>query len=598
MGVPGFFAWILKNYKKHILKSKPDQKPDWLFVDANCLFHPECFKILAANVDLQDGTELETKMFNRITEYLDYIEGLVGPTEGMFIAVDGVAPRAKLSQQRGRRYRSISDNIIKNKLKQKYGIKYNDTWSNTTITPGTTFMERLHTHLLTHYQSLNSPIKYLYSSYHTPGEGEHKILQYIRTTNYHKVNVIYGLDADLIFLALSLQIPSVYLLREETHLSKIPSSQDPTVMEPFVFVSIDETRRAYNDQITSLLNNNYMVSLVQRPHPSSHPSSHSHPITINIDYSVDFIFVCFLLGNDFISHFPSIQIHKGGLDEIISAYIECIFALGGPQNIGNQLLISFEKGKAKINGPFLLKLFQILGSREERFFCEILPKYDEYKANKKCFATTEYEKALWELENMKSVVINDPIKLGTGLIQEWKFRYYEHHFGGSEHQKDLIQNLAHSYLESIMWVTKYYFERCPDWSWEYPYSHAPFVSDVAAYLESIDINDISFGKSGPLSIQTQLLLVLPPACSPELATSYRSLVLSPNSPIIDMYPKKIKLNMLGKDLWWQCTPLLPPIDIERIDDAIKHLKLTVDERKRNKIEGIYTFMPRQKVVFR
>src|SRR5204862_360440 len=83
--------------------------------------------------------------------------------------------------------------------------------------------------------------------------------------------------------------------------------------------------------------------------------------------------------------------------------------------------------------------------------------------------------------------------LGKGHISEWKFRYYEHHYGAIEHQQELVGNMSYLYLESVMWVAKYYFEKCPDWSWEYVYTHAPFISDVVNYMESakeFNINDI------------------------------------------------------------------------------------------------------------
>ena len=46
--------------------------------------------------------------------------------------------------------------------------------------------------------------KIIISASDQPGEGEHKLFQHIRNNNFHKdeTTIIYGLDADLIMLAL------------------------------------------------------------------------------------------------------------------------------------------------------------------------------------------------------------------------------------------------------------------------------------------------------------------------------------------------------------------------------------------------------------
>ncbi len=115
MGLPGFFAWILKRYIKSILKTELKKRPKYLYIDANCLFHPECFKVLEGFPN-DNLTDLKEKMFKRIVKFLDFIESYVNPTCMMFIAVDGTAPLAKIVQQRKRRYKSELDNNMKNEF--------------------------------------------------------------------------------------------------------------------------------------------------------------------------------------------------------------------------------------------------------------------------------------------------------------------------------------------------------------------------------------------------------------------------------------------------------------------------------------------------
>lgn len=587
MGVPGFFAWILKNFKNKILKSNLQIPPKYLYIDANCLFHPECFKILEYFMDETNPDKLENNMFERIVNYLDYIESFVNPSEMMYISVDGTAPLAKIGQQRKRRYKSVDDIRIKNEIKIKYNKKYNNCWNNTVITPGTEFMEKLHIYLLNHYKNKNKnnknnksikSIKYIYSSYHTVGEGEHKILQHIKHNTLFDDNiVIYGLDADLIFLSLASNRNNIYLLRESDQFGMKKKQNDlfdpiKDVAQDLIFVSIIETKYAYNEQLWHIINSRSDIVI---------------KLSRTTDFSNDLIFICFLLGNDFLPHFLSIDIHNNGLDTIINCYIECLEYIDYKAK-KVQLLISRKNNNIIINNELFVLLLEKLAHQEDKYFREDLPRHIYYISKKKCFTSSDYERELWELENLKNIHIKDPIKLGWGESADWKFRYYEYHFHTIEHQQEFIEKLVDMYLQGIVWVTKYYFEECTDWQWQYPYDTSPFISDIVKFLKNKNINEYTFKHNKPIKIMNQLISVLPPSysCTILLPITFRSLVLNNNiciSPIIDLFPKKFKIEMLYKNLYWQCYPKLPYLDIDRITDATKDKKLNDQELIRSKI---------------
>ena len=110
MGVPGFFLWLWKKYKKdnfvfskNSINDKPDinkvliekiNSIDYLLIDANCLIHPMCFKILAENPDFTNQNSLENKMIERVLEYIDTLINYVDPKKGIYLAIDGVATGA------------------------------------------------------------------------------------------------------------------------------------------------------------------------------------------------------------------------------------------------------------------------------------------------------------------------------------------------------------------------------------------------------------------------------------------------------------------------------------------------------------------------
>lgn len=578
MGVPGFFSWLTKQYKENkLIIDQLPKKPNTLYIDANCLFHPQCFIILDGMSNENDRNILENKMMQRILNYIDYLIGYVDPQELVYIAVDGVAPLAKINQQRKRRYRSIQDNDIKNDIKKKHNLKVNNNWNNTVITPGTEFMEKLHIELSNHLKK--KKIKIIYSSYHSFGEGEHKILQHIknRKTSKKQSFVIYGLDADLFFLSMASQINNIYLLREDSQLNGVNRSVKELydlvedIAEDLKYVSIDVTKECYNDQIKNILK----TKMDQRNMPEIDFS--------NNDFCNDFIFLCYLLGNDFLPHFPSIDIKKYGLDIILDCYTDIY--IDYEENI-----IKVQNNNVDINNYIFIQLIKKISDYEYNFFTKILPGINRRKDNKTCLLTDPYSKEVWELENMKNMIIDDPVKLGIGIEQEWKFRYYEHYFHTNEYQDETINEVCKCYLEGLKWVTLYYFQKCPDWRWQYVYNHAPFLSDMYRYInKNVDLNKIEFNNNEPINCCTQLLCVLPPSCNNILPKEYRNLINTIQSPIIDMFPEKIELDMLNKDAYWQCIPLLPTLDIDRILDATKSIKLSGEDKNRNKVLKEITF---------
>ncbi len=575
MGVPGFFSWLLKNYNtNNLILEKLQSRPDILYIDSNCLFHPQCFKVLENMSNEKDTTIIENNMMNRIIKYIDYLILYVNPLKLVYVSVDGVAPMAKINQQRKRRFRSIDDLHMKNDIKRKYNIPVNNEWSNIVITPGTEFMEILHKKLIDHFQK-NQKVNIIYSSYHTPGEGEHKILQYIKKiNNLSNTHVIYGLDADLFFLSMASQMNNIYLLRESSQFSIQKVEGDDTIDESLSYVSIDNVKECYDEQIKTILirKNDSDLNITNIKH----------------NFCNDFIFLCYLLGNDFLPHLPSVDIKKYGLDILLDCYTDLYLKY-------KKLIINIRKDDVDIDDDMFFELINMIGKLEKKYFTQIVPEFKEKLKYRKCQTNDKYMKELWEIDNMKNIIINDNIKLGNGGENYWKHRYYEHYFHTNEYQHNFVNEMCYCYLEGLKWVTNYYFKKCIDWRWQYYYSHAPFVSDIANYMakpnlykKRFSFKDINFEKTEPLTPCIQLLAVLPPSCNEVLPKSYRSLVTD-ISPIIDMFPNHVSLDTINKDFYWQCIPMIPIIDVNRLISSTDKLKLSSDEKKRNKELSDYKF---------
>ena len=155
---------------------------------------------------------------------------MIEPGKTVIIAFDGVAPVAKLEQQRSRRYKSWYQNIMSRSIFNKSDP---DPWNTAAITPGTIFMSELNKMVFQHFENEKSSLKVIVTGSNQPGEGEHKLFDYIRVNpekHRSETTVIYGLDADLIMLSINhLPIcPNIYLFRETPHfIQTINSDLEP-----------------------------------------------------------------------------------------------------------------------------------------------------------------------------------------------------------------------------------------------------------------------------------------------------------------------------------------------------------------------------------
>tara|TARA_E500000178_G_scaffold347180_1_gene400023 strand:- start:608 stop:2356 length:1749 start_codon:yes stop_codon:yes gene_type:complete len=581
MGVPGFFLWLWKRYKNTNFvfnKFKLNDQDllenvnniDYLLIDANCLIHPECFKVLAENPNFKNQSSLENKMFEATLKYIDKLIDYVDPKKGVYLAIDGVAPMAKVKQQRYRRFKSVHDKILFDNIRRKHEKDVFKSWNNSAITPGTKFMERLHHKILEWAKNKNRKI--IYSSCKTPSEGEHKLLQFIRDNNNKGLKhsyVMYGLDADLIFLCLSTNCQDMFLLREASHLdNKIKSNE-------LNYVSLDVMRSSIIDTVEDIAqgeDKDKELTLINKKYSNN---------IIN-----DFVFMCYLLGNDFLPHLPALDIYANGLDILLEKYVELLSNYNY-----NKFLIERKKSSININNKMFVEFMSYLSSEESETLKNSFTNKRKYH---KCSSTDPFDIEMHRIDNVYFKV-NDPIELGSDESELWKNRYYKHHFNLNDDEVDkYVEKLVFEYLQGLKWVTNYYFDKCSSWTWYYPYDYPPFLEDITNYLEKnkkFNFNNLKFDLGSPLKPFNQLMLVLPPQSSNLMPNVLKLVVDNPKSSIAHFYPTQIHQDFIGKHKYWMAQPLLPSIDLKLVKKTyLKHEKKIPDsELKRNYRLDIFEF---------
>lgn len=231
-GIPKLFRWLVDLYPI-VLESVNDgfqtdsMRVDNFYLDMNGIIHTCTHsnndKLIVLN---------EREMFQRIFAYTDRLYKLVKPGRLMFLAVDGVAPRAKMNQQRSRRFRAAKEQeaLLADYVAREGKLPDEKSFDSNCITPGTEFMFRLGIAFRRWiaYKMETDPFwqtgaEVVFSGPDVPGEGEHKVMDMIRKEQNEVEafregkmrNCMYGLDADLIMLTLVSHEPHFVLLREK-----------------------------------------------------------------------------------------------------------------------------------------------------------------------------------------------------------------------------------------------------------------------------------------------------------------------------------------------------------------------------------------------
>lgn len=592
MGVPSYFYWLYRHFKEDILSTESPNKPTHHFyLDFNAGIHP------AARAKPNNSID---NMYIDVLRYLEYLIDYVKPTELVYIAIDGVAPAGKMHQQRMRRFKSVKETREIDKLKQKYGEKIKKSKDFNMISPATEFMSGLSRKIINfiknHKNGKYKHIKIIFSDSSVPGEGEHKILSHIRGCERNKNCVIYGLDSDLIFLALSTNRDNVNLIREDNFLQnnhldlsvdKFPilnyfiieelKRQILYIMNPYMSLSKLDGLMIF-DSRSKNKNKFDKVSVAEDLKIDNHMKSIKFYQTKDEDERLirDYIFISYLLGNDFLPSLESVKIRENGIEQSLRSYKTVI---------RRQHKYLVKANGSGINLDFLLDYLQVLAKNERNSL-----KYQKVGRDRRIKKYREQDPPKTYLEALdvreKINQNSDPINaFGEG----WENRYYKYFFRiEKDHSmKSEIDHVCYQYFKTLIWNNCYYFKECPDWTWFYHYNATPLLRDLVRYVveKGEDINQITFGQTGPTKPFYQLLTILPPQSAELLPKPFHYLMKDSKSPIIQFYPTDFETECYGKKYLWECHPKIPMIHASDLEPFAKHFEaqLSSDEKQRNQI---------------
>ncbi|KAK9879471.1 hypothetical protein WA026_006540 [Henosepilachna vigintioctopunctata] len=599
MGVPKFFRYISERYPclSELVREYEVPEFDNLYLDMNGIIH-NCSHPDDGNIHFRISEE---KVFSDIFHYIEVLFQMIKPLKVFFMAVDGVAPRAKMNQQRGRRFRSIKDSrkLEADAINKGEKLPSDPRFDSNCITPGTEFMARLHEQLKyfvvkkVSQDPLWRRCQIILSGHETPGEGEHKIMDFIRYKRSqpgydpNTRHCLYGLDADLIMLGLCTHDPHFSLLREEVKFGRKSTKHNPVPEEVRFFLLHLSLMREYLELEFSILKETL------------------RDFKFDIEKIIDdWVLMGFLVGNDFIPNLPNLHIVNGALPIVYKIYMNILPELGGYINEGG--ILNLERFEV-----FMKKLSELDIQNFEEIRENLL--YMEAKTGRKIqpFAKRRAADRLiksWKQEHQEDFVIEDfsesskgPRDSGLSALiaatdneylcdddssddsdefENYKRSYYMNKLEYDKVTPKVMKSQAEGYVRAIQWNLHYYYNGVCSWSWYYPHHYAPYISDIKNFQ---DLNlEYDYGK--PFLPYEQLLAVLPSGSKELLPKCYQNLMTDENSPIKKFYPENFDTDLNGKRQEWEAVVLVPFIDEKKLLETMKIYSndLSPDEMERNK----------------
>jgi 5'-3' exonuclease len=466
MGIPSYFSSVVKKHGD-ILKPISSYEPMFfqnLYMDCNSIIYDA-----VRNIE-QPTANFEMKLIQNVIQTIENYIKLISPSNTIYIAFDGVAPFAKMNQQRTRRFKG--DFMAKNTF---INTEKHDSWSTANITPGTDFMNNLSRIITRHFENF----EYLYgatniivSASDIRGEGEHKIFQYIREIDNKDENMLlYGLDSDLIMLTIFNRqyYQKGYIFREAPAFMNVNEDIKPEDTEPYV-VDIEGMCNQLVVEMDCGANNFRRV--------------------------YDYVFMCFLLGNDFLPHFPGLNIRTHGLDTLMQIY---------RKRIGYKPDLFIIKEDMTINWRVFKLLIRDIADYEHNYIL------DEYKSR------ARFTNKHWKVDTIKereyafnSIPLIDRKDEHYICPTEpfWERRYYKA-LVNCHNDKENLKSVCNNYMEGLEWTLKYYCSECPNWKWSYKYDYPPLFADLIHHLPDFSMEFIKPNFESFLP-ELQLSYVLPP----------------------------------------------------------------------------------------
>jgi len=556
MGIPSYYRQLLQDVPELVIKQHPTDALSWLFMDYNGLIY-HCLQRADVPVYSEEHhEEWETAFLEIVVSSTLWMIRQVAPTVGVFLAMDGVVPMAKMRQQRLRRFTSVWLRTQEEKADNAAKATQANRWDTNAITPGTVFMTRLRQRLERMIQEHGS--NWHLSSSDEPGEGEHKILSAWRTGAYQGSVAVYGLDADLIVLSLlgmeTANCSKVWLFREEppqAH-SASPQAHSASPREGGV-----GARSASTGVLGAQSRPAGSAGLVRSAPTMEWFSVHAlrHWLIRDVapafhrTFLLSYIMAMSFLGNDFLPRSIGLTLRQEGHSVLMDA-LHLLLSQGS-------FIVCPSTLELQEDG--LLRLLRVFASQEETHIAHAL--FQKQRQARYVDGAVLGDKD-WPLTQNEEAFL---LRGKDTLLPGWQELYRTTFFPGQEKSR-----ICSEYLYGIQWNWAYYTGRYEEvcFNWYYPFTLPPLWSWLCEETCPVFPGTVHVRVTDIRPVE-QLAAVLPleswgliPPCAE------RSL------PLLAPYwfPSSFSFHSVGKRFFWECEAMIPIPSILEMKRLLAHLK--------------------------
>lgn len=543
MGVPFYFRVIAETYPDILRFSPPPEGCDAFFLDFNGAIHTAARTVLDTPAT-GEATDPEPAIMESVWAYFEACARAAAPRRAISVCMDGVAPIAKMFQQRKRRYLSMFRHTLAGTTPR---------WDTNAISPGTPFMARFHAFFRSCIRNRADPTGpriHFYPS-DEPGEGEHKIFAQIAALPPGERAYVYGLDADLIMLSLLAHRPGIFLMREPTH-PYTPAQCD----NGFMYLDVDALRRGI------------LREIVDRYHWPLPADMDRDPFGPSACEAIEaYLVLCMLMGNDFVPHLVSLSLKKNGLERVLAAARPVWEFLGmGPVDTGRRRLAT----------PFFAHLLDALAPEEDDDFLKHNREYLRRRPPPSDAFPGRDPFDGYPLEPAHKDPLAAAIEDANG--QRWRALYYKHLWHTRPGETGVIATSCEGFLYGIQWTYLYYKRLSKDASWYYPYGYAPTLQDLSNFLKASPgfyegLPEDGWTTTGFVHPFVQLLTIMPPQSAKILPSALAPFFTDPARGCAHLFPTTYPIQTYAKYHLWDCTPVLPPIDIPHVSGMLQKRRL-------------------------
>ena len=559
MGIPYYFKKVSSKFPTAL---SPKLKGcSRLFLDFNCAIHYCSNELKQSAEQIDTLAAFEARLIAEVLKYIDFLVAEAKPSELMYISMDGLAPRAKMAQQRSRRYIGA---YVKDKLaadSNASNASPGKAWDSNAISPGTVFMASLATAICAHCTKYT--FEAILSDTTEIGEGEHKITGYIHAHPTDAQDVIYGLDADLIMLALINQnAVGIKLMREPTFYDS--DTLGSTKNTPFIYLDVGLLGTMIRTHIAS------SYGIVDSNGNANGNANGTDAIAV-------YVFLCFFIGNDFVPNLSFIKLKEDGLETLMACYKTTVEETG--EHVLKTSTSADGQRRHSINFRVLWKLLERVARLEDDAFLQIHDKYMNQtvpKCQGKSQPSGERQLQAWpSTQAGRNGSHADRIRPSE---KGWRLNYYHYLFAS---MTDVISDACKSYLQGLQWLVDCYFHHSPHRGWYYRHAYSPTILDMFNYMTSelsklnapalrggFDV-DGPGGVIGADELDLQLMCILPSASAHLVKPHLRPLFTDVNHGLVHMFPQAFGFDGYLKRFLWECHPRIPVPSVGDIRDRVE-----------------------------